>query len=386
MRIALVFPNCNRQGGVERVVLEAANYLSRRGHRTHLLANNWDDALLDPQVACHYIASGGMSSWRLATFARRAVRAARQIDPIPEVFAGFGVQSPARSVTWVQSVHQSWIHISQRHRAFYGRMRQRANPFHATVLALERNYYGKRRYRKLIALTDTVKSDLMRYYNVPEDDIEIIPNGFSPSEFSAARAEARRERMRRKLRLASDQKVIVFVANELERKGFGPLLEAFGRLRDDRAVLMVVGRVNPSGYSGQISRLGDHRVRFMGSSGEVADFYAAADVFALPTQYEAWGLVIVEALASGLPVLTSRLAGASVAVEEGTTGLLLDDPRDPTEIVAKLSRLLNWSPQSRARISESVSGYSWDQILPRYEEVLGHCTDTHTVAGATLQH
>ena len=66
-------------------------------------------------------------------------------------------------------------------------MRQRAcNPFHATVLALERNYYGKRRYRKLIAFIDTVKSDLMRYYNVPEDDIEIIPNGFSPSEFSGA--------------------------------------------------------------------------------------------------------------------------------------------------------------------------------------------------------
>jgi UDP-glucose:(heptosyl)LPS alpha-1,3-glucosyltransferase len=112
------------------------------------------------------------------------------------------------------------------------------------------------------------------------------------------------------------------------------------------------------------------RVHFTGPSGGVAPFYAAADVFALPTQYEAWGLVIVEALACGLPVVTSRLAGAAVAVREGETGRLLDDPRDSGEIAAALRSLLDGRHAPPEQICESVASYKWSRILVRYEESL----------------
>ena len=186
--------------------------------------------------------------------------------------------------------------------------------------------------------------------------------------------------MRNRLGFNDDDRVIIFVANELDRKGFGPLLEAIGKLDDDRIKLLVVGRVNPAGYQGQIDRLRPGCVHFVGATSDVAEFYAAADLFALPTIYEAWGLVIVEALACGLRVLTSRLAGASVAVDEGRTGNLLDDPRDPREIAEKLSQLLNTKSLPRAEIADSVAAYSWDQILPRYEQILYDCASPNNTS------
>jgi UDP-glucose:(heptosyl)LPS alpha-1,3-glucosyltransferase len=115
-------------------------------------------------------------------------------------------------------------------------------------------------------------------------------------------------------------------------------------------------------------------VTFLPSSNNLKPLYIAADLFALPTQYEAWGLVLVEALACGLPVLTSRLAGASVAVREGETGELLDDPFNVDEIGEKLGRALSRRGIARASVSSSVDAYRWDNVLPVYERVLKECS------------
>jgi UDP-glucose:(heptosyl)LPS alpha-1,3-glucosyltransferase len=116
-------------------------------------------------------------------------------------------------------------------------------------------------------------------------------------------------------------------------------------------------------------------VKCIGASSDVARYFAAADFFTLPTYYEAWGLVIVEALATGIPVLTSRLAGAAVAVQENRTGLLVDDPHDEAEIAAKIDALLRMRLASPDEISQSVQAYRWETVLTRYEQILAaNCT------------
>ena len=128
-----------------------------------------------------------------------------------------------------------------------------------------------------------------RLYGVPPGDIAVLPNGYSPAEFSAARVREHRAPMRAKLGYAEGDKVVIFVANELERKGFGPLLRAAASLNDPRLRLLAVGRLDGGRYADEIRRLGlTDRVHFAGPSGDVATFYAAADLFVLPTQYEAW--------------------------------------------------------------------------------------------------
>lgn len=375
MKIALSFSGCHRRGGVERVMLECANFLAARGHETHAVACDWDVPSLRAEVVRHSVPSRRLpSAVRLPLFARESGATIRALAPRADVVASFGAGSPDGSVVWMQSVHAAWLEISQQSRPFWGRCRQRLNPFHPVALAMERRLIGGRRYGKVIALSEQVRSDILRIYGVPESDVVVLPNGYSAAEFNPARCAAQRTRMCAALGYAPDDKVVVFVANELDRKGFTPLVRAIASLRDPQIHLLAVGRLDPSQCRQTIASLGlTERVQFTGPSNEVADYYAAADVFALPTQYEAWGLVIVEALASGLRVLTSRLAGAAVAVDEGRTGLLLDDPADVPEIAAKLQMLLEVDGPSPEEISASVAKYEWAQVLHGYESILAAC-------------
>ncbi len=371
MRVALSFPGCYRRGGIERVMLEAANFLHGRGHETHIFANEWDDQVLDAAVIRHKVALSTTSPVKTVTQFRALSREAlEKMQPPPETIGSFGVLAPPNSVVWMQSVHRAWLEISHRERDWKGRLKQKLNPFHGLILKLEREQLEGRQYKHVVALTETVKSDIMRFYGVPGSDITVVNNGFAPDEFNIARRHAERAAMRQKLGFQEDDKVVVFVANELERKGFFPLLEAVAALNDNHVHLLAVGRLNPSACAAQIGRLKlGERVHFTGPSNDVAAFYAASDLFALPTQYEAWGLVIVEAMACGLPVLTSRLAGAAVAVREGQSGILLDHPRDVDEITSKLHLLLD-KPLAPEEVAASVIEYSWPHLLPRYEDVL----------------
>lgn len=372
MRVALAFPGCHRRGGVERVMAACANFLAARGHETHVFASDWDADAVSPAVVRHRVPAREWPTFLTpARFARRSRRSLRELRPAADALGVFGVQCPPGGVMWVQSVHKAWLEISGRHRDLKGRLRQRLNPFHPLILALEHDYFVRRKYRKLIALTPAVRSDLMRLYGVPAGDVVVLPNGYEPREFGPHRRDRDRGSVRARLGYRDEDRVVVFVANELERKGFGPLLRGVARLGRPDVHLLVAGRVSPGPYAAEIESLGlGGRVRFVGSATDVGAYYAAADVFALPTEYEAWGLVIVEALATGLPVLTSRLAGASAAVREGQTGALLDDPRSADEVAAKLGPLLDGVHRPPAEIAWSVAEYTWDRILTQYESVL----------------
>jgi UDP-glucose:(heptosyl)LPS alpha-1,3-glucosyltransferase len=375
MKVALSFPGCHRRGGVERVMLECANFLASRGHEVHAYASEWDPEAMHGGIVRHDVRAWcGLSAVRLVFFARQVQRRLKERNGEYDVVASFGIQSPKGSVAWATSVHKTWIETSRGHRLLLGRMKQRLNPFHPVALAMERRFFGSRRYGKVIALTEEVKRDLLRFYGVPAEDVVVIPNGYSPSEFNVERVTRERAAQRSRLGYVESDKVIIFVANELERKGFGPLLRAMAALRDPRVHLLAVGRLDAWAYRDEIERLGLlERIRFTGPTNDVAGYYAAADVFALPTEYEAWGLVIVEAMACGLPVLTSRLAGAAVSVQEGCNGLLLDDPRDVTEIAGKLQKILGWQHASPEAISQSVVRYAWSEVLKDYERVLMSC-------------
>ena len=366
MRIALSYPGCHRRGGVERVIYECAGYLAGRQHEVTVFASDWEsnDFPIRYQRVTH-------RQWppfiRPHCFFRECTSRLNGGDF--DVHASFGSECPTGGVFWAQSVHRAWLDRVKRFRApmSLGRWKQRLNPLHPMLLHLEREHFAKRNYRKIIALTPEVQGDLQQFYSVPAEDVVVIPNGFAPAEFNVARCAAQRDEMRRTLGYGEEDKVVIFVANETERKGFTPLLRAVESLNDSSIKILAVGRLDANASNGS------KQVQFVGPTSDAARYYAAADVFALPTQYEAWGLVIVEALACGLPVVTSRLAGAAVAVREGVTGELLDEPRDESEIAGKLMKVLNRAGPDAKVIAASVEQYSWSRVLKRYEQVLVEC-------------
>jgi UDP-glucose:(heptosyl)LPS alpha-1,3-glucosyltransferase len=360
MNVALSFPGCNRKGGVERIIYECAKYLSGRGHEVTVFANEFEKNGA-PVNYRHVPIPRTLKALEPVAFYKACSRA--MLESRFDAHGTFGCVCPEGGVYWAQSVHAAWLEKARALRPPWSvaRWKQWLNPAHSMILKLERRHFKEGGYRRIIALTDEVKADLRHYYDVPGEDVDVVPNGFAPEEFNVARARESRDSMRSDLGFTPGNKVIVFVGNELDRKGFPALLRTVEAMADPRLRILVAGRIAPAPHP---------LVKYVGSTSQVARYYAAADVFALPTLYEAWGLVIVEAMATGLPVLTSRLAGASVAVREGVTGNLLDNPTDETEIARKLKPLIEGEHSTPEEISASVAQYAWSRVLVRYEEVL----------------
>ncbi|MEI6714658.1 MAG: glycosyltransferase family 4 protein [Verrucomicrobiota bacterium] len=371
LRVALVYSACHARGGVERVMLEAANYLSRVGHQSCVLAREFaDESFFDSRVTRTQVNSGpSFLGLGLSRFKREAQKLVQ--SNAFDVVAGFGVQSPDDSVLWVQSVHATWWEQCQSRRRGIGRLRQQWNPFHKVVLRLERRMFEERKYRRIIALTPAVKNDLQRFYNVPHNDVEILPNGFRGAEFNQTLRERFRVGLRTRLQIPANAWVVLFVANEWERKGLLPLMEAIARGCEKDVYLVVAGRLPKRLLGIHADRLGiGKRVRFVGGAEPVNQWFGMADAFVLPTLYEAWGMVVIEALACGVPVLTSVDAGAAVAVSPGRNGWLLRSPQDPDEVMAGLQKLRNGVSCEAPAIAASVSQYEWSVLFERYEQIL----------------
>lgn len=374
LRIALVYPGCFRQAGVERIVWESARHLGSR-HEVSVYADYWEQDRAIGEVSFHKVAPCRRPEALLPlSFFRRATRA---ISRAPDdLVVSYGVNCPVGGVMWVNSLHRAWL--DRKLAVGTGRERTGAllrfvHPRHRALLALEAHHFRARRYRKVITVSDHVAADLGRLYGVPPEDTVTINNGYSPEAFSPERSAALREEVRAELGLPGDAVALLMVAHELDRKGFGVLLEAVSRIDDPRLHIVLVGRAAPGPYEQRIESLGlARRVHYPGAAVDVGRYHAAADAFVLPTQYEAFCLAIIEALGSGLPVVTTDVPGAADAIRPGINGLLQRDPLDPAELAALLEQLLDerrredWARGA----AESALGYRWSTLLSKAEDVL----------------
>jgi len=378
MNIALAFPGCHRRAGVERIMWECSRFLESRGHQVTVFANEWDD------TNSGSIAHRFVPMWRQPYFLRgysfyRNCGRLYQASDF-DVLNTHGSVCPLGGVHWVQSVQKAWLETSARFRKplSVARLRQRVNPLHPVLLHLEKEHFGKRGYRKIIATTPQVKSDLMRLYGVPDQDVVIIPNGFSPTEFSPELRAARRQESRASLGLENRDIALLFVANELERKGYYTILSAMQILHDHRLRLLVVGRTDQQTVQRAASRFGlSNQVRYCGSTSDIAGYHAASDLFVLPTQYEAFCLAILEALGSGLPVITSSVPGAGDAIQAGVNGAVVDDPTSAECLARIIQPFLDFEYRQdiSGQVPGSVVSYQWPAVLANYEQVLvDNCT------------
>lgn len=351
-------------------MLESVNFLAGRGHEVHAFAGSWDVPAIHEGVIRHNLSfPRSPQVLALPAYKRASARAIASMQIPPDVVAGFGAAVPIGAVTWMQSVHAAWIDIAQRTRNLPGRTRQRVNPFHGVALRMEESLLRGGRYGRIIALTPQVRDDIIAYYGVPNEDIDVLPNGFSRTEFHPAQS-AERQRVRDSLGVSEGDRVVIFVANELERKGFQLLVQALSRRNDPSLKLLAVGGYSQNEALRIVQQYGiGDRAILRGSTNDIAKFYAAADLFALPTKYEAWGLVVIEAIAAGLPALVSADAGAAVAVQDGVNGVRVPDPTSLGDVEDALEMLLETSFDISV-VATSVDNYEWGNLLVRYEEIL----------------
>jgi UDP-glucose:(heptosyl)LPS alpha-1,3-glucosyltransferase len=202
---------------------------------------------------------------------------------------------------------------------------------------LERMIFKGHRYRKVLAISELVKSNIMDNYHVPSDDIHVIYNGVDLEKFHPANRAKYRSGLRNSYGISESDFVVLFVGSGFERKGLQYLIQAVEALSAPVSVL-IVGR----GPEKKFRDLRKHqKIIFCGPQRDIERYYAASDIFVFPTIYEPFGNVHLEALASGLPVITTKNSGAAEIIEEGVNGFVVERPEDYHALAEKIRLLLN---------------------------------------------
>lgn len=199
--------------------------------------------------------------------------------------------------------------------------------------AAENRVYAAPGPRRVVANARLVERDLLRHYPQLAGRIVVIHNGANLDRFSPELAAQWRAPVLRELDLPPDALTLLFVGHDFRRKGLRQTLETLQLLEHYdpafRVQLLVLGRGRTGRYRRLAARLGVlARVRFVGGSRQAERFYAAADVLMLPTFYDPCANVTLEALAAGLPVVTTVTNGGCEVLTHGRDGWLINDPRD----------------------------------------------------------
>lgn len=265
-------------------------------------------------------------------------------------------------------VNHGVLHAAMRARGMVV-LRYLRNPTHIFTHVRDRRRYRGDTHRVVVALADTEAAALRRAYGHVYPPIVVISNGVDLDRFRPPTDQERRA-ARSRLGLTDDERVVLFVGHEFSRKGLPLLVQAMRYAPG--ALLLVVGGDQRQLKTArrQIQRSGlSERVLFVGWQADVVPFLHAADVFALPSAYEANALALLEALASGLPVIATPVGGAATIVADGETGYLV--PLDARMIGESMERLIDedlgpW----RARARLSATRFSWTLIAQQYLDLV----------------
>ena len=372
MNIALTALSCDNLTGIGRIVRSLASEFARAGHQTSVIAQHIDS--LPPGVQSHAAWKPPLSpALARLIFARqsRAVGIGARFDLIHTFGVGRGAQ-----VVSAQSCHLAGMRARQRFST--GRVKRRGfGLFDRVALRDERALFEGPETRLIIAVSRLVKAEITSFYQVPESKIRVVPNGVHIPSGSIQLEE--RARRRSNFGAGEGDFLLLFVGNEFDRKGLQTAIEAVAFLGKPKLRLLVAGSDARGPYERRAGKLGVRdQIRFIGSVASSENVYGCVDALVLPTYYEPFGMVITEAMASGVPVVTSAKAGAVEELHHGTHGLYLQDPLSAEELSAQLTQLMNDSPLRERLIHngrEAALRFAWNRIaaetLAVYREVTG---------------
>jgi UDP-glucose:(heptosyl)LPS alpha-1,3-glucosyltransferase len=377
MRVGLVVEQFDpRRGGLEQWSAQFAGQLAARGHEVHVVAGRFGELTAGMPIVAHRLEKT-RSRLDFAEAARRKLQTL-PLDVIHDTGAGWycdvfqphlgswtalGEQKMRMLPSWARPLKRAMTWALPRYREF------------RRLTALQYAADG----RLLLALSRQVAADFQRFHSVPPDRIRLVYNGVDTARFSPEHRATYREGIRRWLGIDDQTLVLLIVAHNFRLKGVPTLLKAMGRLAAARRPvhLVVVGGKRLGRGVRAADRLGaGSAVTFAGPVDDVVPFYAAADVYVHPTFYDSFSLVVLEALASGLPVVTSRFNGAMELFTEGDEGFLLADPTNVNDLLARIEPLFDPRLRERMgrlarRLAENHTfGQNVDQVLAVYNEVV----------------
>ncbi len=369
MKIAFIRNEYDPYGGAERFTQTLSEAFAERGDEVHIFAREWIESGT-PNIRFHRIrAFRSPSLLRHASFVYLAGQSVRkeQFDL---------VQSNERTLCQDiyragDGVHARWLEIRATYESFLKRVSVRLNPFHRYILRLERRLFEHPDLKAVIVNSDMVRREITSRFRIPDEHIHTIYNGVDLKEFHPQHRASVGKPFRKECNISDATPLVLFVGSGFERKGLAALIKGMSMAGSD-AKLWVVGKGKTRSYKNLTEQLWlDARVTFWGPQKNVMPFYAAADILALPTWYDPFPTVVLEALASGLPVITTAQCGAAEIIRRGREGFILSSPHAVPELAGYLTKL--YHPSQRGVMSvnarRKAEEFPLDRTVRELEEL-----------------
>jgi UDP-glucose:(heptosyl)LPS alpha-1,3-glucosyltransferase len=364
LKIALVRAKYNPFGGAERFLNDAVAAMQGSDVKFTLFTRAWpaqastsmEHRIVNPR----YLTSAGRDSG----FNAAATRAISQEKF--DLIQSYERLPDCDIYHAVDGVHAEWLRQRARISSGVKRFGISINPRHRYVLAAERAMYSSPKFKAAICISEMVKADILRHFDVAPEKLHVVYSGIDNAKFSPDSRESMRDATRTKYGIPKSAKVAVFVGSGFERKGLAQFIRALAQpaIAEEKIFGLIVGKDKLSKkYEALATQLGiRERVIFTGGVADTRPFYAASDVFVLPTMYEPFGLVCLEAMAAGLPVITSTTAGAAELVRDGVNGYVCD----ALDTAAIANAIKNITPAMGAAARDTALTFSPANMAEQY--------------------
>lgn len=384
-KLAVFSNNILRNYGESRIMEAVLLRLARRGYDIHLFTSRLDSPLADAAgVTVHQVK---IFSWKNATMFLQFGLVApfyywqtrRRQDFEGVIGCGLTNLWLRQDLSICAFCHSSWRRMERQELA--GRSgrnwRSLLQSWFSSYLILIERYVWPRLVGKVLAISEFTRQNLIEDADYVPEKVGVLTVGVDSAEFKPVASKQARIQLRQHLGLPLDEDklYLVFVGDlTSRRKGFHHVLNALHQLADKRLHLIVAGATEDNLYAAQVKDLGlAAQVSFLGVQQQIAQVYGAGDLFVFPSQYDPWGLVVGEAMACGLPVITTASCGASQMVVEGVNGLVIEDAAN---IAALKQAILTLTSSSQKRVEwgaaarRTAEEYSWERVVDRFEEEL----------------
>ncbi len=335
-KVAFVRQRYAQDGGAERFVSRALDALRPRNVSLTLVTREWCGGEGFEVLTCNPFYRGRL--WRDWSFARAVCRelGKRSFDLVQshERLSCCDIYRAG------DGVHREWLKQRARTQGLFSRLATALIPYHYYVKAAEKKLFKSPRLKAVICNSRMVRDEIRHYFGVPGDRLHVIYSGVDTTAYHPDLKHHRAE-IRRRHGIPDNATLFLFVGSGFERKGVAALLRALAAL-PEQACLLVVGRDKRLAKYQKLAAALDfgQRVVFAGSQADVRPYYGAADALVLPTLYDPFPNVALEAMASGLAVVTSTKCGVAELIRPGENGFAVDS-QDVDGLTQSLSAFLD---------------------------------------------
>ena len=380
MRLAFIKKRFSVHGGAERYLQTLIRHLRKEGDEIHIFAHQWSEG---EGAIFHKIRIVPLGSFlSIVTFNMNA-KSALERDHGMDCVVSFERTTCQDIYRAGEGCHREWLTIRSAVEPFYKKLSFRINPLHLSLLALERRLFSDTGL--IVANSRMVKEQIIHHYAVPEARITIIYNGVDLMRFTPENRGTWREKIRRDLSVSEHSKLLLFVGSGFKRKGLKALISSMALIKEEDIKALVIGGDEVSSYKRWAAQCGiGERMVFLGPQREIEQFYAGADLFVLPTLYDPFSNATLEAMASGLPVITTRNNGAAELIENGQEGFVVPDPLDVQELADTIRRSLPRLRVMAERAREKAELYPIQRAAREFTETIkrvkkaDRCRDHHS--------